>query len=119
MNLGNGKAASIRTTWSALCETVEAFIAKPWHGFLLEFRLRHKDGSYRWMLVHGSLEHDEQGKPVRLRGSQLDFTERKKAELALRESEAQHREVLAALGEGVTVRIPNAAASSSTRLPWP
>jgi len=55
---------------------VEAFLADPGPVFELEFRLRHKDGSYRHILSRGSVVRDQQGQPVRLLGSQVDITER-------------------------------------------
>jgi len=51
----------------------------------VEFRLRHKDGSYRWIFAKGEAVRDEHGAPVRVLGCHLDVTDRKAAERAVRE----------------------------------
>ena len=49
-----------------------------------EARLRHVDGSFRWVSVIGSvLAWDAHGKPTRMLGVRIDITERKRAETSV------------------------------------
>lgn len=45
-----------------------------------EYRIRHRDGSYRWMLSRALAVRDEEGGVHRMAGSQSDITRRKQAE---------------------------------------
>jgi len=50
-------------------------------------RMLHADGSYRWQTVIGHIvSRDENGKATRILGVRVDIDERKRAELALKES---------------------------------
>ena len=63
---------------------VRAFIENPSGDYHAEFRLRHKEGSYRWILSQASFLQEVKGEPIRMLGSHLDITERKQAEDRIR-----------------------------------
>jgi PAS domain S-box-containing protein len=52
--------------------------------FDLEFRGRHSSGEYRWISTNGGAIFNEAGKAIRVFGVNIDITERKRAEEALR-----------------------------------
>ncbi|MGK7905129.1 MAG: PAS domain S-box protein [Hormoscilla sp.] len=60
--------------------------------YVAEYRLRCKDGNYKWILLRGQALWDEQGNPVRMVGSHTDITERKVTEEALLQSESRERQ---------------------------
>src|SRR5262250_2394224 len=53
----------------------------------VEFRIANLDGSMRWVMGKGEVLRDEAGRPVRLLGVNVDITDRKRADEALRASE--------------------------------
>lgn len=59
--------------------------------YSIDLRLRHCNGTYRWFHSEAVLIHDEQGQPSKVVGTNVDITERKATELALRESEERYR----------------------------
>ena len=53
----------------------------------IDFRFMRPDGQTGWIHCDGQVTRDGEGKPIRFFGTQIDITERKQAEEALRESE--------------------------------
>jgi len=68
---------------------LQAYLTGQTPAYELEHRLRHKDGSYRWILSRGVALRDPAGKPVRMAGSHVDLTARKEAEEQLRRAYAE------------------------------
>jgi PAS domain S-box-containing protein len=60
-----------------------------------EFRMRDKQGRYRWMLGRGIAQRDAQGHAVRMAGWMTDITERRLSLDRLSESEALFRQLVA------------------------
>ena len=56
-----------------------------------EFRLRHRDGSWRWILARARLDRSSDDKHTILVGCHIDITARRQAEQNLRDSEARCR----------------------------
>jgi PAS domain S-box-containing protein len=57
----------------------ENFIAGHLPVYELDFRLRHKNGSYRWIHSRGALLRDSNNQPTRMLGLNLDITDYKRA----------------------------------------
>jgi len=74
---------------SALIEqSMEDYLSGNASRFEIIYRMRHKDGGWRWILTRGDVVRDAQGKPCRWVGTNLDITEQRRMEETLRESES-------------------------------
>ncbi len=66
---------------------IAAYIERPIGYHTSEFRMRHKDGSVRWILSRAAAtDFDAAGHATRLVGCHLDVTERRQAEQALHDA---------------------------------
>src|SRR5258708_5795680 len=74
-----------------------ASLEDPNREYDVEFRMKHKDGSYRWIQTRAKVFRDNMCKPVRVLGCHVDITERKSSEESLRETEER---LQAALSSG-------------------
>ncbi|MBN2874155.1 MAG: PAS domain S-box protein, partial [Spirochaetales bacterium] len=61
-------------------QAVTDFLAGKTAVYEIEHRLRHKDGSWRWILTRGDIIKDESGQPVRWVGTNIDLTHNKQME---------------------------------------
>ncbi|MBS1857363.1 MAG: PAS domain S-box protein [Acidobacteria bacterium] len=67
-----------------------------------EYRMRCKDGSWKWIQGRGTVvSRGADGTPLRLVGAQTDITERKLAEQAREDAERQYREIFEGAMEGM------------------
>ncbi len=61
-------------------EAIDLYLQGKTTHFEQEYRIRHRSGSYRWMLSRGMALYNETGHPYRMAGSQSDITVRKHTE---------------------------------------
>ena len=76
-------------------------IAQTGGGETREYRIVRPDGSLRWVSDRGFAIKDERGQVVRIAGIAEDITDRKQAEVALRESEERFRELAELMPETI------------------
>ena len=69
----------------------------------LEYRVLGDDQIERWIETRWSTECDADGKPLRSFATNLDITERKQAEQAMRESEERYRNLFNLMDEGFCI----------------
>ncbi|MCF8380894.1 MAG: PAS domain S-box protein [Bacteroidales bacterium] len=68
-----------------MSQKLREFLSNPTDFFIAEFRMKHKDGSYRWIGNKAASVRDENGKVIRMYGAHTDITKRKEAEIELLE----------------------------------
>ncbi len=71
---------------------LDALLASP-GGISMEIEFKRKDGSPLLAIINSSLHRDENGAPSFIDGTIEDITERKRAEVALKESEEKYRAI--------------------------
>lgn len=80
-----------------------AYAENPQGDYENRFRVRHKDGSWRWVLSRGSIVADGASGQRTWMGCHIDLTEQSRAEEALRASEALLGKMLELLPVGVWI----------------
>lgn len=92
--------------------------------YSVEYRIRHSDGSVRWVYEKGCASYCDTGEVLYRDGAIMDVSERRAAQEALLDSEEKYRSVISAMAEGVVllnasgqVQAVNAAAAQILDLP--
>lgn len=70
----------------SMWRTIQSYLLAQTAQFELEYRLRHKDGSYRWILTRGTSIKSAGDLSARMVGINIDVTDRKLVEEALRQA---------------------------------
>jgi len=71
-------------------------------GFEMEFRMKTKNGDWKWIYSRGRVvARDAGGKTLRMIGTHMDITERNRSQQSLRESEERFRLAMDATSEGL------------------
>jgi PAS domain S-box-containing protein len=86
---------------------IRALIDDPHDRYNAEYRMRHKDGSDRWIFARAQILRDGADAPARMVGCHIDITERKLAEVALRASEADFRALAESMPQMVWITRPD------------
>ncbi len=63
-------------------------------GYSIEFRIRHKDGSIRWVHENGQPIFNDRGEVLYLDGITHDITDKKEVEKALRSTEQRYQKII-------------------------
>lgn len=93
-----------------VCRQLDAHFQGAAVTYVSEYRLRHRDGHWIWVLDRGRVvERDPDGRPLRIVGTLQDITARKALEAALAEGEARIRAILEAVPMAVVKISPDGA----------
>lgn len=84
-------------------KAVHDFLSERRPSFDTEFRLKHKDGSWRWILARADVIRDESSRAIRMMGCHLDITDRKISEDAIHRSVSLLRATLESTTDGILV----------------
>jgi PAS domain S-box-containing protein len=80
---------------------VSEYLSGKINEYNVEFRFRHKDGSYRWILARGTALRNPDGAPYRMAGSHTDITNRKESERAIQQAQEQYSLAVSGSNDGI------------------
>lgn len=117
LGYGETELAPYGNTWESLIhpddlelalKTTNDYLDKKIPNYVLEHRLRCKDGSYKWILTRAKALFNKHGVAIRLIGSHTDITDRRNYEEELQKRASilsLHNEVLAKLARDERLRL--------------
>jgi len=74
--------------------------------YLVEHRIQLSNGEIRWLEGRGNVYRNSAEKPVRMAGTVVDITDRKRAEQALRHAEEKYRDIVENSAHGIFQSTP-------------
>jgi PAS domain S-box-containing protein len=88
--------------WPWVQATLDAYLTRRTEAYAVEYRMQHRDRSWRWILARGKARFDSEGRPLRMIGTHTDVTSWRETEAALRsareQSEQLNEQLEAAIG---------------------
>ena len=86
--------------WPQVTQLIDNALTKRTR-YSIEYRIRHRDGRYRWLLEKGTGLFDSQGQIIGVQGFLTDITDKKQVEEALKLSQERYSLAVSAGGVGV------------------
>ncbi len=97
--------------WQAFADAKDPAKRTP---YIIEYRTRDGAGAERWLMAHGTVLFDEGGTPLRLVGTVIDVTDRKRTEVELKRTSEFREQFIGVLGHDL--RNPLGAIRASAEL---
>ncbi len=79
--------------WPWVQATLDAYLTRRTETYAVEFRMSHKDGSWRWILSRGKACFSPEGRPLRMIGTHTDVTTWRETERELRHQREQSEQL--------------------------
>lgn len=89
-----------------MINTVQSFIQSPKSFFIEEFRMKHKDGTYRWIHNKASAVLDKKGKVLRMFGAHTDITDEKRTINQLIKSKEDYKQLFEQAHDAILIFNP-------------